>query len=67
MNPDFVNLYIGKLLKEIEEATKTRLLISAQLEYSESIVKELSEKLEKIEKTNSKKVVKKEVDTSETF
>jgi len=37
------------------------------LEYAESIVKELSEKLEKIEKTNSKKVVKKEVDTSETF
>ena len=66
MNPEFVNLYIGKLLKEIEEATKTRLLLAAQLEFSETTIQHLSEKIEKLEKTN-KKVVKKEVDTSETF
>jgi len=70
MHPDFANFYIVKLLQEIESLTKTRLLLSTQVEYSEKIILGLTERVEKLEKsaaTAAKKVVKKEVDTSDTF
>jgi actin-related protein len=67
MHPDFVNFYIEKLLREIESLTKTRLLLSTQVEYSEKIILGLTEKLEKAERANVRKAAKKEVDTSETF
>jgi hypothetical protein len=67
MHPDFAGFYIAKLLKEIEELTKARLLYSAQVEYSEKIIIDLTERLDKAEKAAAKKVVKKEVDTSDTF
>jgi len=65
MHPDFANFYILKLLKEIEESTKARLLLSAQVEYSEKIIIDLSERLKKADSVAAKKVSKKEVDTSE--
>ena len=68
MNPEIVNIYINRLIKEIEELTKNRLLIETQLQYTESLnaslqknVEELSAQLEK----QTKKINKtKEVDTS---
>lgn len=67
MHPDFASFYILKLQKEVEDLTKTRILHSAQIEYSEKIIADLSERLDKAEKAAAKKVSKKEVDTSDTF
>ena len=70
MNPEIVNMYIERLLKEIEELTKNRLLIETQMRYTEKLNAELQSRLkqseEQIEK-QSKKINKKEVDTSEVF
>lgn len=69
MNPEIVNMYIDRLLNEVQELTKTRLLIETQLKYTEMInakfqtqIKELEDQ---IEKQNKKKL--KEVNTSENF
>lgn len=69
MAPEFLNLYIERLLKEIEELTKNRLLIETQLKYTEKVNikltednKELEQKLNKLDKKKTK-----EVDTSDTF
>ncbi len=67
MHPDFAGFYIETLLKEIESLTKARLLLSAQIQYSEKIIVDLTDRLEKAEKSAAKKVMKKEVDTSDTF
>lgn len=67
MHPDFASFYIETLLKEIESLTKARLLHTAQIQYSEKIIVDLTERLERAEKANAKKAVKKEVDTSDTF
>jgi hypothetical protein len=70
MNPEIVNMYIARLIKEIEELTKNRLLVETQLQYTEKLsgefqsqVKLLEEQIEK----NNKKASKKEVNTSDTF
>jgi len=70
MNPEIINLYIERLLKEVEELTKNRLLIETQLKYTELINGNLQQKLKEfelqLEKLNKKK--SKEVsDTSESF
>jgi hypothetical protein len=69
MNPEIINLYIERLLKEVEELTKNRLLIETQLKYTEMINGNLQQKLKEVElqleKLNKKK--SKEVDTSESF
>lgn len=70
MNPEIFNLYIARILKEVEELTKNRLLVETQLQYTEKLnadlqvrVKALEEQIEK----QSKKINKKEVNTSDTF
>lgn len=71
MNPEIFNLYIARLIKEIEELTKNRLLIETQLQYTEKLnadaqtrIKQLEEQIEK----QTKKINKKEVNTSvDTF
>jgi hypothetical protein len=70
MNPEIVNLYIERMLKEIEELTKNRLLVDTQLKYTEMMnaqfqqrIKQLEIELEKV----TKKSGKKEVNTSENF
>ena len=67
MNTELINLYVDKLLKEIGELTKTRLLLEAQLQYTELINGELKKKnddLQKqLDKLNNKKSSKKEVNT----
>ena len=69
MEVEFVNMYIERLVKEVEELTKSRLLNEARLNYIESGNQKLIQKIEElekqIEKQNKKKV--KEVDTSEVF
>ena len=69
MEIEFVNMYIERLVKEVEELTKSRLLNEARLNYIESGNQKLIRKIEEleklVEKQNKKKV--KEVDTSEVF
>ena len=69
MNPEIVNIYIERLLNEVQELTKSRLLVETQLKYTESINAKLQTKIaeleSQIEKQNKKKT--KEVDTSENF
>lgn len=69
MNIEFVNAYIERLVNEVQELTKTRLLNETQIKVMENVNKDLLakiERLEKVEEKNSKKN-KKEVDTSESF
>ena len=69
MNSDLVNIYIERLLHEVGELTKTRILLDTQLKYTEMLNANLSEQLNQlqsqIEKLNKKK--SKEVDTSNQF
>lgn len=59
MNPEIVNLYIERLLREIEELNKNRLLVETQLRFTESLNVSLSEKIKslqsQLEKQNTKK------------
>lgn len=70
MNPEIVNMYIARLIKEIEELTKNRLLVETQLQYTEKLNVELQKQLQQLEEQNeknNKKINKKEVNTSDTF
>lgn len=37
MNADIMNLYVQRLLNEVGELTKTRLLLETQLQYNEAV------------------------------
>ena len=69
MNPDLVNIYIDRLLNEVGELTKTRILLDTQLKYTEmlnvNLQRQLAETQTQIDKLNKKK--SKEVNTSDTF
>jgi len=69
MNPDLVNIYIERLLHEVGELTKTRILLDTQLKYTEMLNANLQQQLNEaqlqIDKLNKKK--SKEVNTSDTF
>jgi hypothetical protein len=69
MEIDFVNAYIERMIQEIVELTKSRLLNEARLSYIESVNKKLLLKIEElesqIEKQNKRKA--KEVNTSEVI
>jgi len=69
MEIDFVNAYIERMIQEIVELTKNRLLNEARLSYIESVNKKLMLKIEElesqIEKQNKRKA--KEVNTSEVI
>lgn len=66
MEVEFVNAYIERMIQEIVELTKTRLLNEARLSYIESVNKKLLLKIEdlesQIDKQNKRKA--KEVNTS---
>ena len=68
MNPDLVNLYIERLLNEVGELTKTRLLLDTQLKFTEMLNVQLQTKINELEshleKLNNRKS-KKEVNTSD--
>ena len=62
MQADLYNMYVERLLKEIEELTKNRLLVDTQLKFTEKMnadlqikVQELEAQLEKQVKKSSKK------------
>jgi len=67
MNPEIVNMYIERLLQEISELTKNRLLVETQLRYTERMNTEFQNKIsqleQQVEKLNKKKL--KEVPTSD--
>ena len=70
MNPDLVNIYIERLLNEVGEGVKTRILLETQLKYTEMMNIQLQTKINELEsqfeKLNKKK--SKEVNTSaDTF
>lgn len=66
MEIEFVNAYIERMIQEIVELTKSRLLNEARVSYIESVNKKLLLKIEElesqIEKQNKRKI--KEVNTS---
>jgi hypothetical protein len=66
MEIEFVNAYIERLVQEVGELTKTRLLNEARLKYIESVNARLLQQVQdlekQVEKQNKKKT--KEVNTS---
>lgn len=66
MDVEFVNAYIERLVQEVVELTKTRLLNEARLKYIEFVNTKLLQQIQdlekQIEKQNKKK--SKEVNTS---
>ena len=58
MNPEIVNIYIEKLLNEIGELTKTKILLSTQLTYTEQLNAQLNDKIQKLEAGLNKKTSK---------
>lgn len=73
MNVEFVNAYIERLIIEVQELTKTKLLNETQIRVMEKVNKDLLIRIEKLEKAEeksskkNKKELEKEVDTSEGF
>ena len=67
MNPEIVNLYIERLLNEVVEGTKSRILLETQLKYTEKLNASLQDELKKlqIQQEKQNKRTKREVDTSE--
>jgi HKD family nuclease len=69
MNQDLVNIYIERLLHEVSEGVKVRILLETQLKFTEmlnvNLQQQLNEAQLQIEKINKKKL--KEVNTSDTF
>jgi hypothetical protein len=69
MNTEIINLYIERLLNEVTEGVKSRILLETQLKYTESLNAQLQTKIieleKKIETLNKKKT--KEVATSDQF
>lgn len=70
MNTDLINLYIDRLLNEVTEGVKSRILLETQIKYTEMMNAQLQTKIKELEvqleKINNKKV-KKEVNTSDEF
>ena len=70
MNPEIVNLYIERLLQEIDQLTKNKMLIETQMKYTQMQNAELQASLEKLKleaEKQAKRSNKKEVNTSDTF
>jgi uncharacterized membrane-anchored protein len=69
MNTEIINLYVDRLLNEVTEGVKSRILLETQLKYTESLNSQLQTKIieleKKIETLNKKKT--KEVATSDQF
>ena len=66
MNPEIVNIYIERLLNEVTEGVKARILLETQLKYTEMMNSKLQLKINEleiqVEKLNKKK--SKEINTS---
>ena len=70
MNPEIVNIYIEKLINEVTEGVKSRILLETQLKYTEKLNADLQSQLKQLQiqqEKQQKRINKKEVDTSDTF
>ena len=70
MNPEIVNLYIERLLQEIDQLTKNKMLIETQMKYTQMQNAKLQASLERLKleaEKQAKRSSKKEVNTSDTF
>ena len=67
MDPQIVNIYVERLLNEVTEGVKSRILLETQLKYTEKLNAELQSQLKQlqIQQEKQNKRTKKEVDTSE--
>ena len=69
MNPELVNVYIDRLLNEVTEGVKSRILLETQLKFQQTVIEQLQNKIkeqeQQLEKINKKS--KKEVNTSDNF
>jgi len=66
MSPEFINLYIEKLISELTELTKINVLLRTHLAFSEQQVAVLSKRIEEAEKLSAKKTKKSET-AEQTF
>jgi prefoldin subunit 5 len=62
MNADIVNVYIEKLLNEVVELTKNRILLLTQLQVAEQTAESLRKELESLEARLNKKATKQQKD-----
>ncbi len=63
---DFVNLYITNLVKEVEELTRTKIMLSTKDDFNAALVKEFNEKVAKLEgEVEDAKHLKIELDAKE--
>lgn len=76
MGPEFYNLYVEKLVNEVGELNKTKIIMAAQVAWLEKINADLNDKLVaaenrlnklESERSGSSKVRKKEEDSSDSF
>jgi hypothetical protein len=67
MDAEFFNAYIERLIQEIQELTKTKLLNETRIKYMESVNAKLLQKIEDLEKQVEKQSKKKskEINISE--
>ena len=69
MNTEIINLYVDRLLNEVTEGVKSRILLETQLKFTEMMNAQLQTKINEletqVEKLNKKKT--KEVNTSDNF
>ena len=55
MDNEFVNAYIERVINEVAELTKTRLLLETQLQMAQKVNTDLQKKIERLEKPKTKK------------
>lgn len=54
MGPDFINVYVERILKELTEYVKLKILLETQLQFLEKANTTLTEELEKYKKIEEK-------------
>ena len=64
MGPEFYNLYVENLIKELGESLKIKVILQTQLELQQKITAELQQRLEKYEKAEERAAKKAKKDDS---
>lgn len=67
MNAELFNIYVEKLINEITELMKTKILLSAQVTLYEKMNAELNNRVEELEKALHKAAGKSKKDTTSEF
>lgn len=58
MNEEFINVFIEKMNKKIEELTRTEILLSTRLAISEKLIANLTEENQKLQASLNRKASK---------